>query len=106
MDSSRLRGVALLIGGMYALDVFSSFMSSPWSTEAFAEGDPGKAASARRLVAMSIVTGLTAGGVASYLDRDPWPLVGAAATSAFMWYLYEDALARSASNAAPVNAVG
>jgi hypothetical protein len=33
-----------------ALDLFGAYMSSPWSTEAFSEGGPGKAASARRLV--------------------------------------------------------
>ena len=80
--TGRTRGIALLIGGMYGLDIFSSFMSSPWSTEAFSQGDPTKASSARRLVMISILASLFAGGTASWLDKDPWPIIGAGATSA------------------------
>lgn len=99
MESSNLRGLGLLIGGMYALDVFSSFMSSPWSTRAFAGADPSKATHARRLVGLSIVFGVTAGAAASTLDRSPWPLVGAGATAGIMWVLYEQALAGAAADA-------
>ena len=98
-SGSALRGVGLLIGGMYALDVFSSFMSSPWSTRAFASNDPAKATHARKLVYLSIVVGVVAGGAGSYLDRNPWPLIGAGATAGLMWYLYEDALAGAAAEA-------
>lgn len=99
MEGKDLRGIGLLIGGMYALDVFSSFMSSPWSTRAFASNDPGKALHARKLVYLSIGVGLAAGGAGSVLDKNPWPLVGAGATAALMWYLYEDALAGAAAEA-------
>lgn len=99
MDAKTARGIGLLIGGMYALDVFSSFMSSPWSTRAFASNDPDKALHARKLVYLSIGVGLAAGGSASVLDRTPWPLVGAGATAALMWVLYEQALAGAAAEA-------
>lgn len=94
-----MRGIGLLIGGMYALDVFSSFMSSPWSTRAFASNDPEKALHARKLVYLSIGVGIAAGGAASALDHTPWPLVGGAATAAFMWVLYEQALRGAAQEA-------
>jgi hypothetical protein len=106
VDARQLRGIGLLIGSMYALDLFSSYMSSPWSTEAFSEGDPTKAASARRLVAISCCTAVVVGATASWLDRNPWALIGASGSAAFMYYLYEDALQRAAVNSAaqPVQA--
>lgn len=99
MDAKSLRGLGLLIGGMYALDVFSSFMSSPWSTRAFAGADPSKASHARRLVGLSILFGVGAGASASALDKSPWPLIGARATAGIMWVLYEQALAGAAADA-------
>ena len=97
MDTSKLRGLSLLVGGMFAWDIFSAFMSSPWSTEAFG-GDTQKAASARRLVQIGAITAVTAGGTASYLTKSWWPLVGCAGGAAIMWYLYDDALKRAAVN--------
>lgn len=99
LSPKELRGIGLLIGGMYALDIFSSYMSSPWSTRTFAGNDPAKALHARRLVYLSIGTGLVAGGAASYLDQSPWTLIGAAAQAAVMWWLYEDALTQAAQEA-------
>lgn len=104
LDSKELRGLELLIGGMYALDVFSSFMSSPWSTRTFCGADPSRALHARRLVYLSIGTGVTAGAAAAALDHNPWPLIGAGATAALMWVLYEQALAGAAQDGAPVQA--
>lgn len=98
MDAKTLRGLGLLIGGMYALDVFSSFMSSPWSTRTFAGNDPARAAHARRLVYLSIATGVGAGTAASLLDSNVWPAVGAVATAGLMWVLYEQALAGAAAS--------
>lgn len=99
MDARTARGLSLLVGGMYALDVFSSFMSSPWSTRAFAGADPSKATHARRLVGLSIAFGVGAGAAASALDKSPWPLVGAGATAGVMFVLYEQALAGAAADA-------
>ena len=97
MDTKALRGIGLMVGAMYSLDLFSAFMSSPWSTEAFG-ADATRAASARRLVAISATTGVTVGAVASWLDRSWWPLVGTAGAAAFMVYLYEAALQRGQTN--------
>jgi hypothetical protein len=99
VDAKTLRGLGLLIGGMYALDVFSSFMSSPWSTRAFASDDPSKAAHARRLVGLSITVGVGAGVSASLLDKSIWPAVGAIGTAGIMYVLYEQALAGAAADA-------
>lgn len=89
------RGLALLIGAMYATDLFSAFMSSPWSTEAFG-ADAARAASARRLVMISVVSAVSAGAVASYLDHNWWPLVGTSAAALGMYVLYEQALSKGA----------
>jgi len=93
VDTRSLRGIALLIGAMYATDLFSAFMSSPWSTEAFG-ADEARAKSARRLVWIAIASAITAGAVGSILDRNPWLHVGAGTASGVMWWLYEDALKR------------
>lgn len=100
MDAKTLRGLGLLIGGMYALDVFSSFMSSPWSTREFAGNDPAKAQHARQLVFLSIGVGVGAGVSASLLDGSPWPAIGAIATVSVMYVLYEQALNGAAADAA------
>lgn len=99
MDTSKLRGLSLLVGGMFALDVFSSFMSSPWSTRSFASNDPGKAAHARQLVYLSMGVGVTAGVAASMLDGNIWPAVGGVSVAGFMWFLYEQALNGAAAEA-------
>ncbi len=104
MDGAKLRGLGLLIGGMYALDVFSSFMSSPWSTRAFAGADASKAQHARKLVFLSIGVGVGAGVSASLLDKSPWPAVGATVTATIMYVLYEQALNGAAADAAAANA--
>lgn len=100
LSPKELRGIGLLIGGMYGLDIFSSYMSSPWSTRTFAGADPAKALHARRLVYLSIATALVAGGAASYLDQSPWTLAGAGIQSAVLWWLYEDALRNAAAEGA------
>lgn len=100
MQEAQFRGLALMIGAMYGLDLFSAFMSSPWSTEAFSEGTATKAASARRLVLIAMVTAVAVGGTASYLTDSWWPLIGSGGAAAVMWLLYEDALRRGAAAAA------
>ena len=97
-------GTALLVGGLYSLGLYSSFMSSPWSTENFSEGDEYKSKSARRLVYVATGTAVGVGAAASWLDHSPWPFIGCVGMAGVMWYLYEDALKRGSVKASVVNA--
>lgn len=96
-------GAALLLqaSGTNVYDAFSAVMSSPWSTEKFTN-DPQEEAMAREYVrhaliisgayaAVSAVLAYKAGGVA----LAAWPIVGALGVAAYMFWLYNRALARS-----------
>lgn len=91
MDTTRLHGAELLIGGLWALTMFSSVTSSPWTMENVG-ADAAHAASARRLVNIAVVAAVVASAGAALLDRNWWPLVGGAGGAAFMAWLYNDAL--------------
>lgn len=91
MDQSRFHGLEFLVGGMYGLTLFSSAMSSPWTIRNVG-ADPEHAQTASALVMVSLGAAGAYGAMASYLDKTWWPLVGAAASGAFMWYLYDWAL--------------
>ena len=79
-----------------AMDVFSAVNSSPWTAENFG-GDSSKSASVREYVWHGV--GLTVFYVvgASVLARSPWPIVGGGITLAYMYWLYNRALARGAA---------
>lgn len=76
-----------------AIDIFSATNSSPWTAENFG-GDPEKVASLREYVAHAMVlTGFT-NVVGAVVARSIWPLLGASAACAYMWWLYERAVKR------------
>ncbi len=84
----------MLVGAIFALTMFSSFTSSPWTMENVG-ADPSHAASARRLVNIAVATAVLAGAGAAFLDRSWWPLVGGIGGAAGMWWLYDDALRKA-----------
>ncbi len=90
-----LAGLLFLAGATNAYDAFSAFMSSPWAANQFG-GDPAKAESTRRYIRHAlVVTGFY--GLAASLLADNWfPLAGTLLVDGYMYYLYEDALARAA----------
>lgn len=76
-----------------AIDVFSATNSSPWTAENFG-GDPEKVDSLREYVRHAVIlTGIT-NGVGALVARNIWPLLGASVACAYMWWLYERAVAR------------
>jgi hypothetical protein len=94
-DAETLRralwSVLFMGGAMYALDVYSAVNSSPWAASQ-AAADPVKEASLRKYIRHGMVAGLAFGGLSSVISRQWWPLVGAGATTAYMMWLYEDAI--------------
>src|SRR2546423_14074856 len=76
-----------------ALDVFSATNSSPWTAENFGR-DPAKVASLREYVAHAVALTFVTNGGGAYLARSWWPIIGAAAASAYMAGLYGRAVGR------------
>jgi hypothetical protein len=88
-----LAALLFLAAGTNALDVFSATNSSPWTAENFG-ADEEKVASLRRYVRHAIVITTAMSLAASLIAGSWWPILGAIAASAYMWWLYEQAVAR------------
>lgn len=71
---------------------FSTFLSSPWTTEKFAESEEDKQ-KIRRLYIMACVTSLIAAGILSAILDQWWPLLAAAVLCIMYIVIYERALA-------------
>lgn len=74
-----------------ALDVFSAVNSSPWTAYNFANDEDARTALRYYVTHAIVITALTNVGGALIAKRW-WPLMGAAVASAYMFWLYEDAL--------------
>jgi hypothetical protein len=91
----------LFIGaGTNVYDAFSAVMSSPWSTEKFTS-DSEEAKMAREYVRHAIVISWVYALGGAWLARRskawPYPLVGAAIVTFYMWWLYNRAINRGTS---------
>lgn len=74
-----------------ALDVFSAVNSSPWTAYNFANDEDARTALRYYVTHAIVITALTNIGGALIAKRW-WPLMGAAVASAYMFWLYEDAV--------------
>lgn len=92
-DRSAIGALLFLAAGTNALDVFSATNSSPWTAENFG-GDAEKVASLRRYVRHAIVITIAMAAAAAAIAGSWWPIIGAVAATAYMWWLYEQAVAR------------
>lgn len=96
MESSKLRGIGLLVGFMLGVDLFSALMSSPWAAEQWGGTDE-RASAARKYIGAAVAFSLAAGVTAAWLTDNAWPAVGAAGGSAVMWWTYDHALQKAAA---------
>lgn len=99
MASSIKSGAAaglLLIAVHEGFNSYSALMSSPWTCENFG-ADPEKAASSRRLVRKATAVNIVLGIGTSMVIGNWTPLLGLSAVSAWMYWEYEQALARGAA---------
>src|SRR5271157_3409967 len=76
-----------------ALDVFSAVNSSPWTAYNFANDEDAQKALKYYVMHAIIITALTNVGGA-IIARRFWPVMGAAVASAYMYWLYEDAISK------------
>ena len=89
--------VLFLQSGMYAMDAMSTLNSSPWTSENFG-ADPDKAKSAREYVWHAIGVSGAFCIVSAMIAKSWWPILGALATDAYLWWIYNRALSRGASS--------
>jgi hypothetical protein len=101
-DQSRATAaIALGVWATFALDVYSSFCSSPQTTELNA---PARAGTLMKYVFIGDAVALGGGLVGSIILGKPWPLLGAGVTALGLHLLYQHAKQRgleSAGNGAP-----
>jgi hypothetical protein len=95
---ARQRSVAALLfltSAMTTLDAYSTLNSSPWTSENFG-ADETKAASSRRYVRHAIVFSMGYAVVSATIAQSLWPIAGSVVANAYLWWLYEEALAKGA----------
>ena len=93
-ESARVLSAILFIqSSTNSLDVFSALNSSPWTAESFA-GDQAKADACMEYVRHSLVVTAFYSFSAAAIARNPWPIIGWVIASAYMYWLYNRALAR------------
>jgi hypothetical protein len=88
-------GAALLFiaSSTNAMDVYSAVNSSPWTGYNFANDDKARTALRYYVTHAIIITTLTNVGGA-LLAKSWWPILGASIASTYMYWLYEDAIAK------------
>ena len=82
---------------MVEMDVMSALNSSPWTSENFG-ASPEKAATAREYVAHALVIGSAINVTAAVVSKSWWPIIGGTVTAAYLYWIYERALARGAQS--------
>lgn len=95
-DKRTLASILFLAGGQYAMQAASSLNSSPWTSENFG-ADPEKAKSAREYLLHGIGVSTASALLAGYVAQNWWPILGALLINAYMWWIYNRALARGAN---------
>jgi hypothetical protein len=78
-------------------EVISALNSSPWTAENFG-ADAGKANSAREYLAHSTANGAVIAGIAAFVSRRWYPLIGAGLGIGYAWWIYNRALRRATSS--------
>ena len=101
---ARMNGtdIAILVGiyGTFALDVFSTFNSSPQTTELFA-GD--RQDSLMHWVYVGDAVAVGAGIVASLVSQSPWPAIATILVVVGMHFSYTHAVRRGIDKTPPTN---
>lgn len=100
MDGSGRRTWAILVAvyATFALDVFSTFTSSPQTTEINAAA---RADTLMKWVKIGTVVAIGGGAIGSWTSRSAWPLIATTVVAGSMFYLYEHAKRSGLENGGP-----
>ncbi len=90
MDGSGRRTWAILLAvyATFALDVFSTFTSSPQTTELNAAA---RADTLMKWVTIGTAVAVAGGAIGSWTSRSAWPLIATGTVAAAMWWTYNHA---------------
>ncbi len=84
----RTWAILLAVYATFALDVFSTFTSSPQTTELNAAA---RADTLMKWVTIGTLVAIGGGAVGSWTSRSAWPLVATSTVAAAMWWTYNHA---------------
>lgn len=100
MDGGNRRTWAILVAvyATFALDVFSTFTSSPQTTELNAAA---RADTLMKWVKIGTGVALAGGAIGSWTSRSAWPLIATGTVAVSMYYLYEHAKRSGLENGGP-----
>lgn len=87
-SSRRTWAILVAVYATFALDVFSTFTSSPQTTELNAAA---RADTLMKWVKIGTVVAVGGGAIGSYTSRSAWPLVSTGVVAVAMYALYEHA---------------
>lgn len=93
MKGDEAAAILFIASCTNALDVFSAVNSSPWTAYNFANDEDARTALRYYVMHAIVITALTNIG-GSLIAKRWWPIMGATIASLYMYWLYEDALAK------------
>jgi len=85
MELDKTTAIVLGVYATFALDCYSTFCSSPQTTELNAKA---RSETLMKWVAIGGAVAVGGGVVASVIDGSPWPLIGSGSIAALMWVMY------------------
>ena len=87
-NSRRTWAILVAVYATFALDVFSTFTSSPQTTELNAAA---RADTLMKWVKIGTLVAVAGGAIGSYTSRSAWPLISTGVVAASMFYVYNHA---------------
>lgn len=97
-SNARTWAILLAVYATFALDVFSTFTSSPQTTEINAEA---RADTLMKWVKIGVVVAVGGGAVGSYAAKSPLPIMATSIVAVSMWFMYEHAKKSGLENGGP-----
>jgi hypothetical protein len=85
-----IAGVLFLQGSTYTLDAIGSLNSSPWTAER-TNASPEELKACWRYVHHAVVNSAVSCGIASYISRRWWPMVGWGLQAGYLYCIYASA---------------
>lgn len=87
-SSRRTWAILVAVYATFALDVFSTFTSSPQTTELNAAA---RADTLMKWVKIGTVVAIGGGAIGAWTSRSAWPLISTTVVAGAMWWTYEHA---------------